>query len=99
MAFRLQLRIQQLPIGSHFKLATIRWHERDLLDQVLVILQQFVHQAHGPTCVVSDRTVNDLDIQHVPSEIFKDYIIEAIPVKTSKSFHPQDCPDLFRVPT
>ena len=56
-----QLRIQQLPIDSHFKLSIIRWDQFDLFDQMLIMLEQFVHQAHGPTGVVSDRGVHDLD--------------------------------------
>jgi hypothetical protein len=31
---------------------------------VLIILEQFFCQAHGPVSVVSDRTVDDLDLQH-----------------------------------
>ena len=56
-----QLRIQQLPIDSHFKLPVIRRNQFDLFDQMLIMLEQFVYQAHGPTGVVSDRAVHDLD--------------------------------------
>jgi hypothetical protein len=38
---------------------------------VLVVFEQFIHQAHGPTCIVSDRAVHNFDFQHVPSEILK----------------------------
>jgi hypothetical protein len=37
---------------------------------VLEVLQQFACQAHGPVGVVSDRTVDDLDLQHAPSHRF-----------------------------
>jgi hypothetical protein len=29
---------------------------------VLIILEQFFRQAHGPTGVMSDRTIDDLDL-------------------------------------
>jgi hypothetical protein len=34
---------------------------------VLKLLQQFTCQAHGPVGVVSDRAVDDLDLQHMAS--------------------------------
>ena len=71
MTVQLQLRIEQLSIGSHFKATAIRRHERDRLDHMLIILEQFICQAHGPTSVVSDRAVNDLYFQHVPSTRFE----------------------------
>jgi hypothetical protein len=37
---------------------------------VLIVLQQFLCQAHGPAGVMSDCTVNDLNLQHVPSAKF-----------------------------
>jgi hypothetical protein len=70
MTMDLQLRIGQLPIHSHFKLAAIRWHQHQRFDQMLIMLEQFLCQAHGPAGVVSDRAVNDLDFQHGPSTIF-----------------------------
>ena len=62
-----RLRIQYLSIDSHFKLPAIRRDEFDLLDQVLIMFEQFIGQAHGPIGVVSDRAVNDLNFQHGPS--------------------------------
>jgi hypothetical protein len=38
---------------------------------MLIMFEQFFHQAHGPTGVVSDRAVNDLDVQHSPSADFE----------------------------
>ncbi len=39
MPVRLQLRIDQLSIDSHFKATAIRRHECDRLDHVLIVLQ------------------------------------------------------------
>ena len=64
MPVRLQFRIQQLSIDSHFEPPTLRRRECDRLDHMLIVLQQFIYQAHGPTGIVSDRAVNDLDFQH-----------------------------------
>jgi hypothetical protein len=63
-----QLRIQQLSIDSDFKLPTIRWDQLDFLDEMLIMLEQFLYQAHGPTGVVSDCAVNELDFQHCDSD-------------------------------
>ena len=71
MAMGRQFRIDQLPVDSHLELSIIRWDEFDLFDQVLILFEQFFHQAHGPTGVVSDRAVNDLDVQHRPSANFE----------------------------
>jgi hypothetical protein len=57
---------------------------------MLVVLEQFIHQAHGPARIVSDRAVNDLDFQHTSLQSgLGDYIIEAIPAKTPALFRPQ----------
>ena len=48
---------------------------------MLIVLEQFFCQAHGPTHVVSDSAINDLNFQHDLSEILKDYIIEVILAK------------------
>ena len=71
MAMGGQFRIDQLPVDSHLELSIIRWDEFDLFDQVLILFEQFFHQAHGPTGVVSNRAVNDLDVQHSPSANFE----------------------------
>lgn len=67
MAVCLQLGIQQLSIDSHFKPPTLRRHECDRFDHVLIVFQQLICQAHGPTGIVSDRAVNDFDFQHYHS--------------------------------
>ena len=74
MTVRGQFRIQQLSIDSHFELPAIRRDQFDLFDQMLIVLEQFIYQAHGPTGVVSDRAVNDLDVQHSPSANFREII-------------------------
>jgi len=66
-----QFRIQQLSIDSDFKLPAVRRDQFDLFDQMLIMLEQFLCQAHGPTGVVSDRAVNDLYLQHNPSANFE----------------------------
>ena len=68
---RLQLRIQQLPVDSHFKASAIRWHERHPFDRMLVILEQFFCQAHGPTQIVSDRAIDNFYFEHKPSAMLK----------------------------
>ena len=71
MATQRKLGVDQLFINDHLKLALIRWHQFDLFDHMLIILEQFFRQAHGPTCVMSDRAINDLDDQHDPSANFE----------------------------
>ena len=38
------------------------------------MLEQFFQKAHGPSGVVSDRAVDDHDIQHKPSANFEEII-------------------------
>ena len=86
---QIQLGIQQLSIDSDFKPPAIGRDQFDLFDQMLIVLEQFICQAHGPTGVVSDRTINDLYFQHNPSADFGDYIIEAIRARMQPPFHRQ----------
>jgi hypothetical protein len=46
------------------------------------MFEQFVQQAHGPPGIVSDRAINDFDVQHGPSANLGNYIIEATHAKT-----------------
>lgn len=71
MTMQLRFRIYKIPVNGHFELPAVRRDKRDRLDHVLIILKQLICQAHGPTGVVSDRAVNDLDSQHGPSEILQ----------------------------
>jgi len=57
-----KLRIYQMAIHTHFELATIGWDERNCFNHMLILFEQFIHQAHGPTCVVSDCAVHNLDL-------------------------------------
>ena len=66
-----QFRIYQLAVDSYFELPAIRRDRFDLFNQMLIVFEQFFQQAHGPTGVVSDRAVNDLDVQHNPSADFE----------------------------
>ena len=64
VAFGLELGIDQLPVRADLKPALIRRDQSDALDDMLIILQQFFCQAHGPAGVMSNRAINDLDLQH-----------------------------------
>ena len=66
-----QFRIYQLAVDSYFELPAIRRDHFDLFNQMLIVFEKLFHQAHGPTGVVSDRAVNDLDVQHSPSANFE----------------------------
>jgi len=71
MTMRGKLGIQQFSVDAHLKTTALRWHKSDRFDHVLIILEQFFCQTHGPTQVVSDRAINDLDFQHDPSANFE----------------------------
>ena len=64
VTFRLQFRVQQLSVDGHLKAASIRRYKRDLLDGVFVLFEQFIHQADGPSGVMSDRAVDNFDGEH-----------------------------------
>ena len=64
MTMQLDFLVQQLAIHSHLKPSAIRRYKSDRLDYMLIMLEQFFRQAHGPTGVVSDRAVNNFDLQH-----------------------------------
>lgn len=64
VAFRLQLGIDQLPVHTDLEPASVRGNECHRFDHVLEILEQIIRQAHGSTSVMSDRTVNNLDLKH-----------------------------------
>jgi hypothetical protein len=68
MTFGLQFRIDQLSIDRDLEAAAIRWNEGYALDHMLELLEQVICQAYGPVGVVSDRTVDDLDSKHDPSQ-------------------------------
>jgi hypothetical protein len=63
----LKLGVQEPVVHGYLKTASVGWDQRNVLYQMLELLEEFVCQAHGPVCVVSDRAVNNLDLQHKPS--------------------------------
>jgi hypothetical protein len=66
VAVGLQLGIDQLPVHADLEAAAIGGDQDHRLDQVLELFEQFASQAHGPVGVVSNRAVDDLDLQHKP---------------------------------
>ena len=90
MAMQLKFGKQQLPIDGHFEYTSLRWHKSNGFNHMLIVLEQFFCQTHGPTQVVSDRAVNDLDFQHHPSANLRDYIIEDILAKMFLPSYPRD---------
>lgn len=62
-----QFRVDQTAIHRHLKPPSIGRYEGDGINQMLKLSKQFSCQAHGPVCVVSDRAVDDLNSQHLPS--------------------------------
>ncbi len=71
MPLGLQLGVNQLAVDGHLEAATFGRNEGQALDQVLELLEQFPSQANGPVSVVSDCTVDDLDLEHEPSRGWK----------------------------
>ena len=64
MTFGLDFGIDQLSVHADLEAATVRRNEGYAFDYVLIILEQFACQAHGPVSVMSDRAINDLDFEH-----------------------------------
>lgn len=64
MTLGLQFGVDQLPVRADLEPAFARGDKNQHLDDMLVILQQLVCQAHGPARVMSDCAVDDLDLQH-----------------------------------
>lgn len=69
MAPGLQLGINEVSIDRDLKAPTVRRNESEALDHMLELLEQIICQAHGPVGVVSDCTVDDLDLKHDPSRL------------------------------
>ncbi len=67
MPFGLKFGIDQFSIHTDLEAAAIGRDERHAFDQMLELLEQVICQANGPVGVVSDCTVNDLDLKHKPS--------------------------------
>ena len=63
MAVCLQLRVQQLPVEADFKAASIRGGQDELFNLRLKFLEQFCRQTDGARGVVSDRAIDQVDIE------------------------------------
>jgi hypothetical protein len=61
----LELGINQTVIYLDLELATVRRDQGQVPDIILELLKQFVCQAHGPVGVMSNRAVDDFDVDHV----------------------------------
>jgi hypothetical protein len=60
-----QLGIQQLPIHRELKAPAIRWHQGDRFDIRLKLLEQLGCQTDSTIGVVSNRTINQVNLhQH-----------------------------------
>ena len=64
MTIGLQLRVDQVPIHLDLEPASVRGDQRHRFNEVLVVPEQFLNQAHGPGGVMSNRTVGNLDFEH-----------------------------------
>jgi hypothetical protein len=62
MAVGFQLGIQQLPIHRKLKAPSIRWHQGDRFDIRLKFLEQFGCQTDSTIGVVSNRTIDQIEL-------------------------------------
>lgn len=92
---QLRLGKQQFAVHRHLEFTAVRRHERDGLDDMLVILQQFLCQAHGSTCVVSDRAIHDFNRQHDSSNFSKIISLRQFGQKRPHNFIRRLCLDLL----
>ena len=69
MTSGLQFGVDQLSIDRDFEASAVRRDKRHRFDHMLELLEQISCQAHGPVGIVSDRTVNDLNLKHRPSRL------------------------------
>jgi hypothetical protein len=60
----LEFGVNKLPVHTDLKAAAIGWNESEAFDLRFKILEQLVSQAHGPAGIVSNRTIDDLDLHH-----------------------------------
>lgn len=60
----LEFGVDQLTIYTDLVPASIGWDESHAFDFRFKVLEQIVHQAHGPVSVMSDLAINDLDFHH-----------------------------------
>jgi hypothetical protein len=62
MAVVFQLGVQQFPIHRKLKAPSIRRHQRDRLDLRFKLLEQFSCQTDSTIGVVSDCTIDQIDL-------------------------------------
>ncbi len=62
-----QLRVNKFSVRADLEAALIRGNQFERFDQMLELLEELIRQAHGPAGVMSNRTINDLDLEHKPS--------------------------------
>jgi hypothetical protein len=63
MAARLQFRVQQLPIDADFEPAPVRGRQDERFDLRFEFLEQFGRQTDGARSIVSDRAINQVDVE------------------------------------
>jgi hypothetical protein len=66
----LEFGINELPVYADFVTASVRRNKSYALNLGFKILEKFINQAHGPVGIVSNRTVNDLDLHHGSISLF-----------------------------
>lgn len=54
----------KLPVYADLVTASIGWNKRYAFNLRFKISEQIIYQAHGPVGIVSNRTINDLDLHH-----------------------------------
>lgn len=65
MAVGFQLGIHQFPINRKLIAPTIGWHQGDRFDVRLKLLEQFGCQTDSTIGVVSDCTVDQIELHHI----------------------------------
>jgi len=63
VAVSLQLGEHQLPVDGEFETPAIRWHQSDGFDIGFKLGEQLGCQTGSPVGVVSDRTVDEIELQ------------------------------------
>jgi hypothetical protein len=81
MPVSLEFGVNQPAIHGHLELAPIGGHQGQIFDLEFIILEQFVRQAHGPVCIMSDSAINDFNRYHL--------------YRPPKVYHSEQWPDCF----
>jgi hypothetical protein len=64
----LKFGINQLPVHADLEASPVRRDKRHRFDQMLELFEQVICQANGPVGIMSDCAVNDLYLEHEPSQ-------------------------------